>query len=663
MKQNFGLNARSFFRMAGLQLLTLALIVAMTSPALAVVFTNAAAITINDAAAQGVASAYPSNVTVSGMTGAVTSVTLTLSNLNHSFPDDLDLLLVAPGGNNLVVMSDAGGTADVFNLGITFSDAAPAAITDGGPLGGGTFQVSQYVAGDVFPAPAPAASANTTFAAAFNGIDPNGTWSLFAVDDTGVDMGTLGNGWFLTVTTAGTPATSFANPTPTFLNDRFGSAGPYPSAIVASGLTGAITDINVTLTNLNHLNPDDLEIFLVGPTGKRIMLMSDAGGTADVVNATITLDDAAATQIPDAGPIVTGTFRPANFGTGDTIANFLPPYPSASSAGTATLGSVFNGTDGNGTWSLYITDDATGSTGSVAGGWSIDIIAGGTYGAKRFTSSDFSGDGLSDVGIIRPSNYFWWIRNSPHLQNSAVQWGTTGDIPVPSDYDGDRKSDYAVFRPSNGHWIVLNSGSSTVTFTPWGANGDTPVPQDYDGDGKFDVAIWRTGTFWVRNSSNGATRAVQWGAASDLPVRGHFAGSNFADFVVFRPSTGVWHILENESGSIRQQQWGLGSDELVPADYDGDGRTDIAVWRPSNGTYYIFNSGTSTVGSHTLGVTGDTPVPADYDGDSRADLAVWRGSEGGWYIYNSGTVFGAAALRQDSWGGTPDIPTVSTYFP
>ena len=645
------------------RLLSLIFIFALTMPAFAVVFTNPATITVNDAPAQGTASSYPSDVVVSGLAGTVTNVTVTLSNFNHTFPDDLDVLLVAPGGNNLMILSDAGGSADVFNAGIVFDDAAAATVTDGGPLGGGTFRPSQFVAGDVMPAPAPAPSANTTFAAAFNGITPNGTWSLYFVDDTGVDMGSLGNGWSLTVTTSGTPATSFSNATPLFLNDRFAAASPYPSAIVASGLTGAVTDINVTLTNINHLNPDDLDIFLVGPTGKRMMLMSDVGGTGDAVNVTVTFDDAAASQPPDAGPLVTGTFRPANFGTGDTISNFLPPYSSAGTGGTATLGSVFNGTEGNGTWSLYVTDDATTSTGTIMGGWSIDITAGGTYGAKRFTSSDFGGDGLTDVAVFRPSDRNWWIRNSRHWQNSVTQWGAGGDIPVPSDYDGDGKADLAVFRPSTGQWIVLNSGTGTATFATWGANGDTPVPQDYDGDAKFDLAIWRSGVFWVRNSSNGSTRVVGWGSAGDLPVRGHFGGSNLADFAIFRPSTGVWWILENQSGAVSQVQWGLATDELVPADYDGDGKTDVAVWRPSDGNWYILNSATTTAGIHHVGANGDTPVPGDYDGDSRVDLAVWRGAEGGWYIYNSGTTFGTAALRQDSWGIPTDIPTASTYFP
>ena len=643
--------------------LSVLLITSLGSPVWAVVFSNTATLTVTDAAAQGVASSYPSQITVAGMTGTVTNVTVTLANFNHTFPDDLDIMVVAPGGNNLVIMSDAGGSGDYTNTSITFDDAAPAAIPDGGPLGSTSFKPSQYVTGDVYPAPAPSASANTTLAAAFNGIDPNGVWSLYAVDDTGVDLGTLGNGWFLTITTTGTAATTFSNTAALFLNERWGRGNAYPSQIVVSGLTGAITDVNVTFTNITHLNPDDFDIMLVSPAGKRLMIWSDAGGTTDVAGVTVTLDDAGATALVDAGPLVTGTFRPANYGTGDTLHDMLPPLSSSATAGSGTLASVFNGTEPNGTWKLYVIDDATASTATIAGGWSLDITAGGTYGAKRFTSSDFNGDGLTDVSVYRPSDSNWWIRDSDSWANRAVKWGTTGDQPIPSDYDGDRKTDLAVFRASVGGWVILNSATSTVSFHKWGTTGDTPVPADYDGDGKADLAIWRAGAFWVQQSSSGSTRVVGWGIAGDLPVRGHFEGTNGADFAVFRPSVGDWYILNNAGNSSRVQQFGLGTDEPVPGDYDADGKTDVAVFRPSTGDWYVYLSGSGSVFIGHWGQAGDTPVQGDYDGDSKVDLAVWRGSDGGWFITNSGNPYGSASIRIDNWGVSSDIPLPSTYNP
>jgi subtilisin-like proprotein convertase family protein len=643
------------------------LMLALLTPAWAVVFTNPAAITINDATTIGSANPYPSTINVTGLTGTITNVTVTLNNINHTFPDDLDILLAGPAGGNLILMSDVGGSDDMTNQTVTFDDAAANSLPDAVHYSTGTFKPTNIGAGDTWNAPAPAPSANTTLAAAFGGTDPNGAWTLYVADDLGVDMGVIGNGWNVTVTTTNNAATTFTNGgTAIHAGDGArGRASTYGSAITTSGLTGAISNVKVTLTNLNHLNPDDLDILLVGPSGKNIMLLSDAGGTTDVVNQTLTFDDAAATTVPDAGPMVSGTFKPTNFGTGDTLPDLPAPYPNSATAGGATLASVFNGTEANGTWKLYIVDDATTSAGDLTGGWSIDITAGGTYGAKRFTSGDFEGDGKTDVAIYRPSDNNWWTRTSSSYTNVVPKWGAANDIAIPGDYDGDRKTDLAVFRPSAGSWLIFNSATSTFTTTQWGLSTDTLAPADFDGDGKIDLAVFRpsTGIWYVRQSQTSTLRAIQWGVSGDVPLRGYFNGTNGADFAVFRPSNNTWYVLNNAATSSSQLTFGTTGDKLVPADYDGDGKTDVAVWRATDGNWYILQSSDQSIQVSHVGASGDTPVPGDYDGDSKADLAVWRGAEAGWYIFNSGTPYGTAALRIDSWGLPTDVPIPTTYLP
>ncbi|MFN9956450.1 MAG: proprotein convertase P-domain-containing protein, partial [bacterium] len=56
------------------------------------------------------------------------------------------------------------------------------------------------------------------------------------------------------------------------------------------GLNGTITDMSVTLEDISHTYPDDLDILLVGPTGAMVLLMSDAGGSWDLNNVTLTFD-------------------------------------------------------------------------------------------------------------------------------------------------------------------------------------------------------------------------------------------------------------------------------------------------------------------------------------------------------------------------------------
>ena len=114
-----------------------------------------------------------------------------------------------------------------------------------------------------------------------------------------------------------------------------------------------MTNVSVRLIGLTHTFPDDIDILLVGPGGQNAIIMSDVGGSTAVTGVTLTLDDFAATSLPDAGPLVTGTFKPSNYvGSGTEAWPAPAPVPSGGSAL-----SVFTGTAPNGTWSLYVVDD------------------------------------------------------------------------------------------------------------------------------------------------------------------------------------------------------------------------------------------------------------------------------------------------------------------
>ncbi|HEV8579257.1 MAG TPA: proprotein convertase P-domain-containing protein [Thermoanaerobaculia bacterium] len=166
-------------------------------------FANAASITIPAGApttTSGAAAPYPSNVSVSGITGTVSKVTVTLTNVNHTFPDDVDMLLVGPAGQKVILMSDAGGSNDLVNVNLTFDDAGPA-LPDSALIASGTFRPTNFGTGDTFPAPAPAAPYGAALAD-FAGTNPNGTWSLYVTDDAGADIGSIAGGWSLNFLTA-----------------------------------------------------------------------------------------------------------------------------------------------------------------------------------------------------------------------------------------------------------------------------------------------------------------------------------------------------------------------------------------------------------------------------------------------------------------------------
>ncbi|HEU4768173.1 MAG TPA: proprotein convertase P-domain-containing protein, partial [Pyrinomonadaceae bacterium] len=165
-------------------------------------FTNTGSIVINDTPRVGgiaPATPYPSTINVSGVTGKVTKVTVFLDNFSHTFPGDVDIALVGPGGQRLLLMSDLGGGTDAVNADLTFDDA-------GAPFGTaivtGTFRPANSATGDVFPAPGPVgAIPDPQLLSIFNNLNPNGTWSLFVVDDAGTDGGSISGGWRLNITT------------------------------------------------------------------------------------------------------------------------------------------------------------------------------------------------------------------------------------------------------------------------------------------------------------------------------------------------------------------------------------------------------------------------------------------------------------------------------
>ncbi len=147
-----------------------------------------------------------------------------------------------------------------------------------------------------------------------------------------------------------------------------GSAGPYPATIRVKGLTwGRIQKVTVRFTGFSHTWPEDVDVLLVAPNGRSVVLMSDAGFGDGATSLNLTFDDAAPSPLPD--PLVSGTFRPTDVFLGPD--SFPPPAP-AGNPGTKL--SVFNGGNPNGRWSLYIVDGPLDTFGALAT-WSLRITA------------------------------------------------------------------------------------------------------------------------------------------------------------------------------------------------------------------------------------------------------------------------------------------------
>jgi serine/threonine-protein kinase len=172
-------------------------------------------------------------------------------------------------------------------------------------------------------------------------------------------------------------AAAFTDPGPISIPE-FGEAAPYPASIEVSGLSGAIEELTVTLSGITHPFPDDVDVMLVGPFGQSVVLMADVGGSNPATAVTLTFDDAAPVSLRDRGALPARAVRPSvgtELGGGSGLGfEGGPPAPSVASGATL---SVFDGTDPNGTWSLFVFDDSGGDEGEISGGWSLEIVVSG----------------------------------------------------------------------------------------------------------------------------------------------------------------------------------------------------------------------------------------------------------------------------------------------
>lgn len=245
-------------------------------------------------------------------------------------------------------------------------------------ISGGVTPVTAQRTYGAVAAGGPATSQPYTFVA--NGTCGQTITASIQFQDGPTNLGTLNYTFQLGTTNTATQtfsnATSIVIPA-TGTGATTGSpATPYPSNITVAGITAPVSKVGITLKNMSHTFPDDVDVLLVGPTGQKFIAISDAGDTNDWVGATITLDDAAANALADVASNQTGTFRPGNFGTvQDPFPAPAPagPHLSPAPGGAATFASAFGGLNPNGTWSLYVVDDAGTDVGTFAGGWDLTI--------------------------------------------------------------------------------------------------------------------------------------------------------------------------------------------------------------------------------------------------------------------------------------------------
>jgi subtilisin-like proprotein convertase family protein len=280
------------------------------------------------------------------------------TNLTHTFAADLDITISSPAGTVVTLTTDNGaGNDNVFNGTLWDDDANPAGqvpyVTNNG-LATDHAYVNLTLASPLVPEEA---------MGAFIGEDPNGTWTITISDDLAGDGGSL-DSWTLNITTLDTvptvdPVANFTQATPVAI-----PAGPavVTSTLVVAGAGTSLFDLNLT-TNLTHTFAADLDITLMSPAGTVVTLTTDNGaGNDNVFNGTVWDDDAnPAGQVP----YVTNNGVASDHAYVNlTLASPLVPEEAMA---------AFIGEDPNGTWTITISDDLAGDSGSLDS-WTLSIV-------------------------------------------------------------------------------------------------------------------------------------------------------------------------------------------------------------------------------------------------------------------------------------------------
>ena len=277
-------------------------------------------LTVND----GNAAPYPSTIAVSGIAGTIIDLRVNITNFSHTWPNDVDMVLFGPTGAHSVIFTDAiGGSGGVTGRNYTFASGASALPTTGFPASG-TYGV---VNGGSYTGTGTPSAVTNTGLGAFNGTNPNGTWSLYVFDDAGGDVGSIG-GWSLEIST-GAPVASYSWSPVTYLNDP---------TLQNPAATGVVTTENYTVT-------------VTATNG------CTATGTVSLVpSAPITAASISGTLSYCAGGSTTLTANPADGGA---------PYTYLWSPGGETTASIVVTAPGN--YSCQVSDNCAGSvnTGSV----------------------------------------------------------------------------------------------------------------------------------------------------------------------------------------------------------------------------------------------------------------------------------------------------------
>jgi predicted outer membrane repeat protein len=257
--------------------------------------------------------------------------------------------------------------------------------------------------------------------------------------------------------------------------------------------------------------------------------------------------------------------------------------------------------------------------------------------------------------------------NGGETETMALLWGSPA-IDTGEDGSCVTNDQRGVYRPQGNH---CDMGALERVFPK--------VRADFESDGISDIGYWRpsTGVWAILESSKGfsyaAPRYYNWGASTDIITTGDFDGDGRWDPAFRTPPAGgqsaAYRILlstkdyDFSASATVPAGWptGLG-DTPVIGDYNGDGKSDPAIWRGNTGVWIIpLSPSFTTHAFYSWGQSGDTPIAADVDGDLQTDIGYWRPSTGVWGFLQSSMGYSYGSPAFFNWGTAGNTPVIADY--
>jgi hypothetical protein len=599
---------------------------------------------------------YGSSMTVSGVTGPVASVTVTLNSLSFTDGEDILIMLVGPNGNNLQFLAGpcgggVSGTGTTLSGTFTFSDAAGASFqgqAEASPActtySSGTYKpyvVSGAVLSDLGTLPSPAPSAtnaapagSSSFNTQFFGMSAgtaNGTWTLYAADVSDNFPGTTTSGhigagsgsspWTLTITAGSgtsTTTTVSSNLNPSFTAGASSAVtltATVTSTSTVSGGTVAFFDGVSALTcsggNQTVSSGSATCQFTFTTEGAHV-ITADYGGGGSFAGS----NSAALTQVvnthsttqssPPGGTVGfcnPGTITIPNSGvSGDESVTGAPANPYASEIFVSGLTGVVNNL------SVYLNGFSHASPNGTG-----FLLAGPNGKNLDFFSEGGGGNTVSGLNLI-------FSDNGTSL-TSAAQVPTSGSTYMPVSFASGQATVYCQSAACNGVTISEAAPATIQSAAPRGGSGGYPGPGTFLGQfaGSNPNGTWQLFTV---NRLAGLTGSVSGGWCVNFTL-----GTGDPTSTTLTSSLNPSYIAANGSTADSVTFTATVVDQNNPGGQINQGTVTFTSGATILGTGSVAFNGTANVAtfatsSPTVLPEGTHNIVATYDGTSSFGTSV-----------------------------------------